>query len=79
MNPKQQYLYKLLNYYASKDSAAYVISKICQKDAQNSHVFCRTCFHIFIPKVNCTTKIEDSIFQIECRDCRLKSEFKVST
>ncbi|KAI5169991.1 hypothetical protein PAEPH01_1155 [Pancytospora epiphaga] len=64
-----RYYEKLLDLYAAMGTESFIVSKILQITVTPSNVFCIKCAYVFIPRVNCKTKLEGDSFEIICLGC----------
>lgn len=75
MDKHIEYLYQLLGRYTAIGAGDFIASKICRIDHKDSCIFCVSCSKLFIPRLNCKTKLDDDKFAIECLSCTAKYVF----
>ncbi|KAM0680744.1 hypothetical protein GINT2_001017 [Glugoides intestinalis] len=69
MDPKLEYLYKLLGVYHMKGAGEFINSKISAINGKENPFFCNKCSRTFILKSNCTAKLQEDNLTIDCNGC----------
>lgn len=78
MDPKLEYLYKLLDVYHMKGAGEFINSKIRAINGKENPLFCNNCSRTFILKSNCTAELLENKLIIDCNGCGTKTELAVS-
>lgn len=72
-SPKLSYLYRLLDHYLYNGAGEFINSKIRNATNSGSIVYCHKCCRTFVPKLNCSTRLDGKSLLIRCLRCGCKT------
>ncbi len=78
MDPKLEYLYKLLDVYHMKGAGEFINSKIRAINGKENPLFCNNCSRTFIIKSNCTAKLQENKLTVSCNGCGSKTQLLIN-